>query len=187
MMKKISIILLTLLVLLTSCTSNRTVRPVYLTNEKAISLLDLDCVGEPIDYYQLMTGTFNGKERFTAEVLLQANEEILALVMMSTTGQTIAEISYDGLMTEFDSSFISVNAFKAEYILADIQLAFYDEKEVEKELYESDLIFEYGNDSEGEYRQIYDGEELIWRCTSKGNHVSVINYLRNYTYEMENL
>lgn len=187
MIKKTSIILLTLLVLLTSCTSNKTIRPVYLTDEKAISLLDLESVGEPIDYYQLMTGSFNGKEKFTGEVLLQANEEELALVMMSTTGQTIAEISYDGFMTTFTSSFIPANAFKAEYIIADIQLAFYDEKEVKEEIEKSDLEFESGTDLKGEYREIYDGDELIWRCVYQGNHVSVINYLRNYTYEMENL
>ena len=185
MIKKISVISLFLLFVFTSCSSTRTIRPVYLTNEKTISLLDLDCVGEPIDSYQLMTGSFEGHEEFTAEVLLQANENILALIMMTTTGQTIAEITYDGVMTTFESSFIPANAFKAEYVLADIQLAFYNEKEVEKELYESDLIFKYGEDNNGTFREIYDEGELIWRCNSTVSHISVINFLRKYNYEME--
>lgn len=185
MIKKISVISLFLLFVVTSCSSTRTLRPVYITNEKTISLLDLNCVGEPIDSYQLMTGSFEGHKEFTAEVLLQANEDILALVLMTTTGQTIAEITYDGVMTTFNSSFIPANAFKAEYVLADIQLAFYDLKEVERELYESGLVFKYGEDDNGTFREIYDGEELIWRCNTASSHISVINFLRKYNYEME--
>lgn len=187
MNKRFTIIFTLFLLIITSCKSTKAVKPVYITNEKSISLLDLSSSGAPIDCFQLMTASFEGHGEFTAEVFLKSDSDILALVAMTPTGQTLADISYDGNMVNFQSSFIPTGSFRAEYILADIQFAYYNIEDIEKELIANGLVFKYGEDENGTYREILDNNEIIWKATYNKSHLSVKNYLRKYKYEMEML
>lgn len=158
---------------------------VYITDNNVIKLLPPSEIGEPVEYYQILTGSFLNKSEMIAEAYLTANTEVLDLLLLSTTGQTIASFAWDGEFVKFSSPFIPASSIKPEYVLMDLQMAFYKESSIKNLIEESGLSFKYEDTSDSTIRTVMNQNKVIWTAIRAGNNLVVNNYLRNYKYDIE--
>ena len=88
----------------------------------------------------------------------------------------------------FDSAYFSKN-LPGEYIINDIQNAYYDEAALEENYaavglrFETLVVLRETGEPE-EYRRIYDGSKVIEEIKIDSESVSVENYLRGYDYKL---
>lgn len=168
-----------------SCQSVRPAHTVYITDSDTMELLPPSAIGEPMESHQLLTGSFNGRNEFTVEAYLVADFDKTDILMMSPTGQTLCTITWNGETLDFSSSFIPASEIKAEYIVADMQLAFYDKTEIGKVVAASGLRFEFKSHGNTQTRRIYKDGAIVWSMERSDAALTVVNHLRNYTYEIE--
>ncbi len=183
---KVAFALILLILFAASCQSTRQARKVFITDSIALSLLPPDAVGKAIDDYQLITGSY-GEREFMAEAYLFANKERLDMTVLSTSGQTICTIVWDGVLLEFSSPYISAAKARIEYIVMDLQLALYDAALVKEIIEEAGLTYISEADGEDYARMIYADGGLIWQAKKEGRSLKVENTLRGYSYEVESL
>ena len=105
----------------------------------------------------------------------------LLMEFFTSSGQTVASISYDGGSVSFSSPFVPSRAIKAEYIIADLQLLLYEEEALEAALASSGLSFEAASG----HRRLLDGKSLVWESWEEGGVTYVVNHLRSYSYVIE--
>lgn len=108
--------------------------------------------------------------------------------LMNEMGTSIGEISYVNGKAVCTSSFFPQH-LKPEYILADFQFCYYDEKTLEKSLKEQNLDFSAVYNTEGtvQTRKILDGKNCIEQITITKNSVHLTNFLRGYEYILEDM
>ncbi len=175
---------------LSSCASakNQTgLRPVYITNSKKISLLSPEFSNRTIDAVQLLDGTY-GDTSFTLMSYTQIDSNGINLALMNDFGTDMGNLSYDGESVVFDSAYFP-KALPGEYIICDIQNAFYDSYELEKNYKAAGLKFEsvltlYEDGEALETRKIFDGKKLIEEITISEKSVIINNFLRGYKYTL---
>ena len=104
-MKKTLLLILTVVAVLLFATSCNTLR-IRMGERSYFYLLPLSAVPEPVDSYQLITGSFPGYENVAIEAWFTSGESSLNLVMFAPTGQTMGKVFYDGQKLNFESSFL---------------------------------------------------------------------------------
>ena len=197
--RKISVILgLAVFSLLISCKSTKVesslpLRPVYITNTKKVNLLAPAQAGRVYEGLQLLNGSF-GETSFNLLSYTQLDAKGISLSLMNDFGTDMGNLFYDGDKVIFDSAYFPKN-LPGEYIICDIQNAYYDEAAL-KENYESaGLSFEVWpaavdqrdiSDAQ-EIRCIMDGKKLIEEIRITDNTVTIKNYLRGYEYKLTEL
>ena len=179
---------------LTSCTSIKSqnnLKPVYITNSKKINLLATDNVSNPIDEVQLLNGRF-GDTAFSLMCYTQIDSQQISLSLFNDFGTDMGNLYYDGSMVTFDSAFFPKN-LPGEYIISDIQNAFYDSEVLKQNYAKSRLSFESNmavqreaDDTETFYtvRRVLDGKKLIEEITILNNTITIKNFLREYEYQL---
>ena len=167
-----------------SCTTTRNADVVYITDEKTYDLLPTSDMDGTIESYQIVQGVFPGHDSVAMDAYLIADGNIIDIAFFANTGQTIGEISYDGTSVTFSSSFIPPSAFKAEYIIADVQFALYDVAALSYALGSSGLVFTESKMDGQICRMISDGDGVVWQMTRSGNVMAVQNNLRGYGYKV---
>lgn len=188
---------------LVSCTSspkkdrdiNNSLSPVYVTNKKSIGLLPTNAMEGSLENFQKLTGSF-GIQSFSLLVYFIANEESLFLSLFNDFGTDMGNLSYNGKSVVFETNVFPKN-MKSEYIILDIQNAYYKVEELKKKYDEVGLIFEVkefdekivhsSNDNENpikSIRKIKDGNKLIEEITIYENSIIIQNVLRGYKYEL---
>ncbi len=192
------VFLAVLLVSLTSCLSVKKevssngltatgLRPVYVTNKKKVNLLKPEVVWFTFDGIQLLEGSF-GDTSFTLLSYTQIDATGISLSLMNDFGTDMGTVSYDGSKVVFDSAYFPKN-LPGEYIICDIQNAFYDIPSLEENYKNAGLTFE-ATLIMGEtgtpvlIRRIYDGKKLIEEISDKDNAITIKNYLRGYEYNL---
>lgn len=119
-----------ILMLASSCASSafhspqKAFSPVYLTNTSKYALLPPSAQKDPIDGLQHMSASFGGKE-LDADVYVLSDSSQLVMMILNDFGTTMASLSYDGEILEFESNLFP-KKMKSEYIVADFQLCLYD-------------------------------------------------------------
>ncbi|MCR4578935.1 MAG: DUF3261 domain-containing protein [Treponema sp.] len=191
---KLGILLFACLLAFTSCATTKkasqaSLRPVYITNSKKIKLLPLENSQTCIDGLQLLTGTFNDSS-FTLLSYTQIDSSIISLALMNDMGTDMGSLIYDGLTVNFESAFLP-NQLPGEYIISDIQNAYYSAAELEASYQAAHLTFSVSSvedpDSQiKEIRRIYDGKKLIEEIEISEKEVYIKNYLRGYSYNLLN-
>ncbi|SFI39165.1 hypothetical protein SAMN04487775_10176 [Treponema bryantii] len=164
-------------------------RPIYVTNTKKVELLLPEYALGTYDGIQLLEGTF-GDTSFTLLSYTQIDATGISLSLMNDFGSDMGNVFYDGNNVVFDSAYFP-KALPGEYIICDIQNAFYD-KEYLRMNYESvGLSFEVWNGTGYnpttnviETRLIRDGKKLIEEITILENTVTIKNHLRGYEYKL---
>ena len=179
-------ILLSILLLITSCKSTRTqtqdyLRPVYVTNTKKIKLLSPENTTMSLDILQQFNGTF-GETSFTMLSFTQIDKNEISLSLINDFGTDMGHLFYSGEHVSFKSAFLP-SKLPGEYIVAEIQNAYYDEKVLQENYSKAGLKFDC--ETEG-VRKIYDGKKLIEEIYISADKVKIINYLRDYTFELIN-
>ena len=181
-----SILLISILFLTISCKSTKAVqekalRPVYITNTKKITLLPLSACTKTVDKLQLFNGAF-GESAFSLLSFTQINSDSISLSLLNDFGTDMGNLFYDGTSVSFESSFLPSN-LPGQYIVAEIQNAYYDEEVLQDNYSKAGLRFDC--ESRG-LRKIYDGKKLIEEIYISDDKVKIINYLRGYTFELIN-
>ena len=181
-----SLLLITILFLISSCKSTRAVkntelRPVYVTNSKKINLLPPENTTVELDILQQFNGTF-GDTDFSMLSFSQIDKSEISLSLINDFGTDMGHLYYDGDHVSFKSAYLP-SKLPGEYIVAEIQNAYYDEKVLQENYSKADLKFECETPG---LRKIYDGKKLIEEIFISDDKVKIINYLRGYSFELIN-
>ena len=153
-------------------------RPIYVTNTKKVELLLPEYALGTYDGIQLLEGTF-GDTSFTLLSYTQIDATGISLSLMNDFGSDMGNVFYDGNNVVFDSAYFP-KALPGEYIICDIQNAFYDFVVLEDNYVRAGLRFEVGDG----FRKVYDGKKLIEEITILENTITIKNYLRGYEYNL---
>ena len=156
-------------------------RPVYVTNTKKIKLLSPENTTVSLDILQQFNGTF-GETSFTMLSFTQIDKNEISLSLINDFGTDMGHLFYSGEHVSFKSAFLP-SKLPGEYIVAEIQNAYYDEKVLQENYSKAGLKFDC--ETEG-VRKIYDGKKLIEEIYISVDKVKIINYLRDYTFELIN-
>ena len=181
-----SIFLISIFFLTISCKSTRTIqnkelRPVYVTNTKKVNLLPLEDTAVEVDLLQLFNGTF-GETEFTMLSFSQIDKSQISLSLINDFGTDMGHLYYDGQHVSFNSLYLP-SKLPGEYIVAEIQNAYYDEKVLKENYSKAGLKFDCETPG---CRKIYDGKKLIEEIFISDDKIKIINYLRAYTFELIN-
>lgn len=149
-------------------------------------LLPLSAIDEPVDSYQLITGSFPGYENVAMEAWFTSDENALNLVMFAPTGQTMGKVVYDGGKISFESTFLPEYRIIGMFIVADMQLCFASTGSIGAEFSNSNLVL-VESFSEGKLvrRVILEDDEIIYNIEYEEGGIHVVNRLRDYSYQIE--
>ena len=174
---------LMMLLVLASCTSLK----VRMGESSDFHLLPLASVGEPLDSYQLVSGTFPGfDEGMSLEAWLVWDNQSLELMLFAPTGQTMGKVLYDGERLSFESTFMPEYRIIGMYIVADMQLCFATSEALETEFGENGMILIEGfDDGRLTHRSVFEDGSPVYEITYSDNVISVTNFLRGYSYTIE--
>ena len=189
---------------------NSSVLPqVYITNSKKIKLLKNSEFHGNFDRIQSILGNF-GTQTFEFLGNLQIDSNSLRLTILSPMGTDLGAISFDEKGVVLDSAYFPKN-LKAEYIICDIQNAYFPAESLYENYKKAGLSFteEIKNSSENEkklpndgeilensqnliekkqiIRKIYDKNKIIEEIVISQNEIKISNKLRNYEYILINL
>lgn len=173
---------------LTGCVSsskidNSTISPVFITNTKKFYLLSPACISAEIDSQQLLTGSF-GDADFSLLTYLKADSQGVFLSLFNDFGVGMGDLSYDGMSVSFSSSVFS-EKLKAEYIVADLQFAYYSFESVSLALDELGLSFSEDSKDGKVVRTIKNGSKSIEVISIEDKHTNIKNLLRGYEYDLQ--
>ncbi len=162
-------------------------RPIYVTNTKKVNLLLPEHAAGVLDELQLLNGSF-GDSNFNLLSYTQIDATAINLSLMNDFGTDMGNLFYDGSQVIFDSAYFP-KALPGEYIICDIQNAFYDSAALEENYKNSGLIFEdilicWETGTPEEVRKIYDGKKLIEEISIIDDTVTIKNHLRGYEYKL---
>ena len=160
--------------------------PVYITNSKKFYLLSPKEISSPFEKQIMFEGEFQ-KNSFSILSYLQATEQELYINIFTDFGTSLGEIIYNGTEIVFDSAIFPKN-LKPEYIISDIQFAYYNFDAVKNALNKIQIGFfnESSNSNSTQIFTIRNGlkttSPLIEKITHSGNIITIENFLRGYKY-----
>lgn len=166
-----------------SCMSGKvagSLSPVYVTNTKKIELLNPSEMSGTIDSMQLLEGQF-GENQFSLICYFIADESQISISLLNDFGTSMGELVYDGETVDFNSA-IFPQKLKAEYIVADIQNAFYKKGSLKDNFAAAGLGFEVEENDGTETRTITSKGKIIEKIEKKDKTVTITNILRGYKY-----
>jgi len=169
----------------TACTTNRiehNTNPVYVTNTNPMYILKPQSMEGIIDSYQLLNGSF-GETNFTFLCYIQCDDKGINISLFNDFGTDMGYLFYDGNIVQFQSAVFPEN-LKAEYIILDIQNAYYSESELKEAYKAAGLSFEAQKTENSEVRIIKSGKKIIEMITKNGNSIKIQNSLRGYEYNL---
>ena len=190
---RVSLFLIAGLLLFASCKTKgaarqSATRPVYITNTKKINLLPPEKSALVFDGLQLFNGSF-GDTGFTMMSYTQIDARGISLSLINDFGTDMGNLFYDGNQLKFESAYLP-SKLPGEYIVEEIQNAYYDEEALKENYAAAKLRFEVQKDAEDaegniyEVRRIFDGKNLIEKITKSEGKVRITNYLRGYAFEL---
>ena len=160
--------------------------PVYITNSKKFYLLSPKEISSPFEKQIMFEGEFQ-KNSFSILSYLQATEQELYINIFTDFGTSLGEIIYNGTEIVFDSAIFPKN-LKPEYIISDIQFAYYNFDAVKNALNKIQIGF-FNESSNSDSTQIFtirnglkSTSPLIEKITYSGNIITIENFLRGYKY-----
>ncbi len=177
-------LLLLIMLIFNSCATTRqnSLRPVYITNTKKVILLSPENIEQDFDGVQLLSGSY-GDTEFTLMSYTQIDASGINLSLMNDFGTDMGFLSYNGESVLFDSAYFP-KALPGEYIICDIQNAFYDANALKNQYEKAGLIFEVEEENNCQIRRILDGKEVIEEIQIRAGEYSINNYLRGYKYRL---
>ena len=184
-LKKLILAIALIILLLASCTTTKaahSTNPVYVTNTKKVYLLPPEAMEGRQDNVQLLNGSF-GEQTFGLIVYLQADSNGIFMSLLNDFGTDMGSLSYDGRQVDFQSSVFPAN-LKAEYILLDIQNAYYKKQNLEKLYNDVGLNFEEVVRNNKSVRRIMNKDKVIEEITITENFIKITNVLRGYEYNL---
>ena len=178
-------VLSSMIIVFASCISvtTRSLRyPVHVTNTRVVDLLPPVDIAFPIEGLYMFTASF-GTSSFYMQAFIQANEGGIFINLLNDFGSDMGTLTYTGNELSLASSVLPAS-LKAQYIVADIQFAYYDADAVAESLRRAGLDFIVTKDDGMELRRIMSGKKCIEEISITSSSVSIINHLRGYEYHL---
>jgi hypothetical protein len=161
--------------------------PVYVTNSNKIFLLYPSSITDSLDNLFLVTGRFGGNT-FTAQLYHYADDSELSLELMNDFGISMGSLSYTESSLDFNSS-VFPRELKGEYVVSDIQAAFYDFDTLSYNFECAGLKFLRSVEEGREVRTIEKEKngvsEKIETITLSDGKIVIENHLRGYSYQLD--
>ena len=161
-------------------------RPIYVTNTKKVELLLPEYSEGVIEALQLLNGSF-GNSSFNLLSYSQIDATGISLSLMNDFGVDMGNVFFDGTKVIFDSAYFP-KELPGEYIICDIQNAYYEKEVLEINYKAAGLRFEETKLSDSQeqqvIRKIFDGNKLIEEITILENTITIKNFLREYEYNL---
>lgn len=186
-MKKIlsALIITGLIFSILSCASTKKVpgskiSPVYITNSKKFYLISPEAIQKILDSQIMLDGSF-GNKTFTLLSYVQADDSGIFISLFNDFGTGMGNLSYDGKQVSFESA-VFPKKLKAEYVLADLQFAYYKPEAIQKTLSQIKMTLEVSESDEKEIRLVKNGNQIIEEIVRESNVVTITNKLRGYQY-----
>lgn len=155
--------------------------PVYYTDDSAIQLPPLSSNKVTIDAPQHIEGTY-GEKSFSMDGWMRMNDTLLNVILFSSFGNTLAEIKFTRDSISFESSMMDSKKFKAEYIIADIQLCFFEMSVLKPHFDSYGFTLTESREGNVTVRQLSKDGTKILTVEKNGDTTKLVNTLRNYTY-----
>lgn len=173
---------------ITGCTSTKAIidsniEPIYITNIKKLYLLPPYDMENEIDKEQYLLATF-GDNSFALHAYLKSDSEGIFLSLFNDFGTGMGTLIYDGINISFDSSIFPKN-LKSEYIVADLQFAYYKVSAIQKLLKSVKMKMTVEESDGTEKRKIYNGPFIIEEICKSDGKVVIKNKLRGYEYVLQ--
>jgi hypothetical protein len=183
--KKSGVLLLAAVLLAASCAGQHfgDLRPVYLTDKAAFSLLPPDSFAQNLDGAEQLIAKWGGKD-YTLDAYVLANKQGLDMEFFSTMGNELGSLSYNGKSVSLDSAYLP-KSIRLEYIVADFELIFSCTKFLAPALEAAGLRLETCKGSGITSRQIYDGNKMIIDIKKTPTEICYKNILRGYSYTLK--
>ena len=178
--------------LLLGCVSARPEKPlqtspVYITNSKKWHLLSPENIEKNVDGLQFFSGTF-GEKQLSLQVYVKADKNEIFLSLMNDFGACMGTIFFDAQGVRFDSAVFPDN-IRLEYIIADLQFAYYTEDSIRSALQKTGLDFVVETEGDREIRKIMNRKKCIMEIkkahTAQYASIRIENFLRGYTYNLQ--
>ncbi len=186
MKRRFLVILPLFLLLLISClVSCSSTRGVYITDDINVPLLDISCFESPFEMYQLMEGNVFGDDEYYLEAYSVFDGKNLNIILLTSTGLSVAEINYNGEKTTINSQFFNNSNTVAQYIIFDFQLCYGTFESLYTMLSEYDLQLCETIENGSLIRTVSQNNKLIYKITVSYDIIVVNNLLRGYSYSME--
>lgn len=155
--------------------------PVYYTDDAFVYLLDISGSGIVMDAPQHIDGRYGDKE-FSMDAWMRLNDSLLNVVLFSSFGNTLAEITCSHDSVHFNSTVMDLNDIKAEYIVADIQLCLYDMATLQPHFESYGFTLTETTEGDATIRKLSRGNTDIVTIRKVGNTIELKNTLRHYSY-----
>ena len=178
-------LLSSMIVAFASCSSvkTRSLRyPVHVTNTRVVDLLLPHDIASPIDGLYMFTGSFSASS-FYMQAFIQANEGGIFINLLNDFGSDMGTLTYTGNELSLASAVLP-KSLRAQYIVADMQFAYYDADAVASSLRRAGLDFIVTKDAGMELRRIMNGKKCIEEISVSPSSVSIVNHLRGYEYHL---
>jgi hypothetical protein len=149
-----------------------------------LALLDPSLLDAPLDLSQRIKGSYGGKTYFL-DAYLKADDASLDIVGLDSMGTQLFDLSYVASKGIAFSSPVGMSNVRPEYIVADIQLAYYPFEEVRKTLAKQGLDFERAEVGGGSLKTLSRAGKAIVTIQYAENSLRFENLLRGYSYEVK--
>jgi hypothetical protein len=172
-----------ILIGISSCASKPAARKtefyVDLTKNSKFFILPPRDIEKPMDMAQHISASF-GRQNHFINAWVKADETKIEMSMFNEMGATMGELFFEEGFIDFKSSVIP-EFFGPEFIIADFQVCFYDPHSLSISLKKCGLNLNVDNDN----RYIMRRNNLIIEIPKTNSRVTLVNYLRGYTYSIE--
>jgi hypothetical protein len=157
--------------------------PVYVTNSCVIDLLAPQNMAGKLDSLYMLNGK-SGQSSFYIQAYMRLDENGIFISLLNDFGTEMGSLSYTVQKLSFVSS-VFPQSLKPQYVVADIQFAFYRPEAVRGVLEPAGLCFMLETKADGaEIRKIMYGKKCIEEITKSTGSVKIVNYLRGYEYDL---
>lgn len=158
--------------------------PVYVTNRAKVFPLTPENIAEDVEGMQIFSGQFTFRGRkidFSSPVYVQADAQAIVLMLLSDFGVETGTIFFDGKEARIESSFFPTN-IKCEYIILDLQNAYYRADALESLYQSAGLEFAETTEDGKKTRIIKQGNKIIEEISIDADVIQIKNRLRSYEY-----
>ncbi|MCQ2577307.1 MAG: DUF3261 domain-containing protein [Treponema sp.] len=188
MKKSILFVFALISLLLVSCASRgvsgNNINAVYVTNTKKVQILQPAFMNGEVDGQQYLSMTF-GDQSFNLLAYVFADETSIDIQLFNDFGAGMGNLYFDGFECSVDSALFPSN-LKPEYIICDLQNAWYNFDALKNNYAASKLTFTAEQTADGEVRKVMSGNKLIEKIEITSDHIRITNYLRKYEYNIVN-
>lgn len=174
--------------LLVSCATRKaasgSLNPVYVTNSKKVQVLQPAFMNGEVDAQQYLTMTY-GNQSFSLLAYVFADDSSIDIQLFNDFGAGMGNLYFDGFECIVESALFPSN-LKPEYIILDLQNAWYKFDALKANYAASKLTFTSEKTENGEIRKVMNGNKLIEKIEITETDIRITNYLRQYEYFIVN-